>query len=335
MKITFSQGSGLQDSIYGNCQHPIQMFLERRGEQFEQQSVVKTLFLVNSTRNYGDLMTSMTAMSGFEPVGELGAYPIDGMQEGFQKFLPQETWKDSFSLSREIIEDAKLMDLRKRPEAFLVSYHRTRERFGAALYGGALRGDSQIKVGSKGTFDITSADGKPLFDKAHPAKVAGQAQSNKFSDAFSKKALGQMETRMQNCKGDNKEVLDVAPDTILIPNIESLKDDVFTAIGADKDPVTANNAFNYQYGRWTVIIWNYLNEFIAAGKLPWILLDSKYNNLYGGAVWNNRVELDVRSTRDENTDANVWRGYSRFNGTFNDWRFAAAGGLDGGDSLAA
>ena len=33
MKIIFSEGSGLSDSIYGKCQAPIRMFLEQRGEQ--------------------------------------------------------------------------------------------------------------------------------------------------------------------------------------------------------------------------------------------------------------------------------------------------------------
>ena len=334
MHMTFSEASGLQGSIYGDCQHPIQMFLERRGEQMEQNSIVKDLFLMNNTSNYGDKMTSMTAMSGFEPVGELGAYPTDSMQEGFGKFLEQMTWKDSFALSREIIEDAKLMDLRKKPEAFLVSYLRTREQFGAALFGSAMAGQQEVTF-KKRKFDATSADGKPLFDKAHPAKVKGAAQSNLYSNAFSADALGRMETAMQNYMGDNKELLDVAPDTIVIPNIANLKSAVFAAIGADKDPVTANNAFNYQYGRWTVIIWNYLNPFVEAGKAPWMLMDSKYNKLYGGAVWNNRVELDVRSTIDEGVDANVWRGYARFNATFNDWRFAAIGGVTGGDTLAA
>ena len=31
MKITFSEGSGLNDSVYGKCQAPIRMFLEQRG----------------------------------------------------------------------------------------------------------------------------------------------------------------------------------------------------------------------------------------------------------------------------------------------------------------
>ena len=108
---------------------------------------------------------------------------------------------------------------------------------------------------------------------------------------------------------------------------------MFAAIGADKDPATANNAFNYQFGRWTVICWPYLNKFITAGTAPWILLDSKYNEQYGGAVWNDRIPLAVRSTIDENTDANVWRGRSRWNATFNDWRFAAIGGISTGEDL--
>lgn len=332
MNITFSEGSGLNDSVYGKCQAPIRMFLEQRGEQFEQQSVVKDLFHMGTSGNYGDLMTSMTAMDGFQPVGENGAYPADGMQEGYQKMLIYETWKDSFSVSREMMEDGKLMDMKKQPAAFMTSYNRTRELFGAALYGGAIAGKSKVKFRGK-EFDITGADGVSVFHTAHKPKVKGANQSNKFADAFSVDALGRAESAMHLFKGDDDNILDVAPNTILIPEDADLKKAVFAAIGADKDPVTANNAFNYQYGRWNVIIWSYLNLFLAAGMKPWILLDTSYNETYGGAVWNDRVKLAVRSVIDENTDANVWRGRSRFNATFNDWRFASIGGITGGTEL--
>lgn len=332
MKITFSEGSGLNDSVYGKCQAPIRMFLEQRGEQFEQQSVLKELFLMGTSENYGDQLTTMTAMSGFEPVGENGAYPTDGMQEGYKKLIVYETWKDSFSISAEMIEDAKLMDLRKQPAAFMTSYNRTREMFGAALFGGAIKAQERTLYKGK-SFDITAADGKALFHTAHPPKVAGETQCNLFSDAFSADALGKMETAMHLFRGDTDEILDVAPDVILIPEIASLKKEVFAAIGADKEPTSSNNAFNYQYGRWTVIVWSYLNQFITPSTQPWILMDSKYNQTYGGAVWNDRVKLAVRSTIDENTDANVWRGRSRFNAAFNDWRFAAVGGVSSGETL--
>ena len=332
MKIVFSEGSGLNDSVYGKCQAPIRMFLEQRGEQFEQESILKKLFLMGKSENYGDLMTTMTAMDGFDPVGESGAYPTDGMQEGFKKLLIYETWKDSFRISAEMIEDSKLLDLTKRPASFMTAYNRTREKFAAALFGNAIKQNSAAAYRGK-SFDILSADGATLFNTAHPPKVSGANQCNVFSDAFSASNLGKMETVMHLFRGDNDEILDVAPDTILIPEIASLKEDVFGAIGADKDPATANNAFNYQYGRWTIIVWPYLNQFITSGTAPWILMDSKYNETYGGAVWNDRIQLAVRSTIDENTDANVWRGRSRFNATFNDWRFAAVGGVAAGNSL--
>lgn len=332
MGIIFSEGSGLADSVFGKCQAPIRMFLEKRGEEMEKQSLLKELFLMGTSQNYGDIFTAMTAMKGFEPVGENGAYPEDTMQEGYKKFLEYVTWKDSFAVSQEMVEDGKLMDMRKQPAAFMVSYQRTREKFGAAIYAGAMQGKKEITFGKR-KFNISAADGEPLFSKNHTGKVSGKKQSNLFSDAFSVDALGKMETTMHLFRGDTDEILDVAPNVILIPDLASLKKDVFAAIGADKDPVTANNAFNYQFGRWTVIIWSYLNQYITADTKPWILLDQEYNKTYGGAVWNDRVQLAVKSIVDEGTDANTWKGRSRFNATFNDFRFAAIGGVAGGDTL--
>ena len=334
--ITFSEASGLQDSIYGKSQAPIRMFLEKRGEAFEQQSIVKELFDVESSTHYGEKFTTMTAMEGFQPVGENGNYPMDGMQEGFSKTMEHMVWKNSFTLSREIVDDAKLMDLKKQPAAFIAGYYRTREKFGAALFGTAITGGTTTNFRGV-SFATTTADNKCLFAKDHPSvlKTNKGTQSNQFSDAFSDEALAAMETAMQNFKGDNDEILDVSPDTIVIPNDYKLKKAVFSAIGADKDPDTANNGFNYIYGRWNVIVWPYLNEFITAGTSPWILMDSKYNKEVGGAIWLDRKTLEVKSRIDEGNDANVWSGYARFTAGFNDWRFAAVGGVSGGTTLVS
>lgn len=243
--ITFSEGSGLNDSIYGKSQAPIRMFLEKRGESFEQQSIVKEIFAMEKSTHWSEKFTTMTAMNGFIPVGENGAYPIDNLQEGFSKTLEHMTWKDKFSISREIVDDSTTMDLKKQPAQFITGYYRTRERFGAALLGSAIKGETATAFGGK-TFDATGADGKALFAKDHPEKLTKKTQSNQFADAFSNGALAAMETAMQDFRGDSHEILDVVPDTILIPNDYKLKKDVFAAIGADKDPNTSNNGFNYQ-----------------------------------------------------------------------------------------
>lgn len=330
--LTFTEGSGLQDSIFGKSQEPIKMFLEKRGEAFEQNSMLKELFMMEKSTHWGEKFSSMTAMEGFQPVGENGAYPEDGMQQGYEKFLEHMTWKNRFSISREMVEDSKLLDLKKQPEAFVTSYYRTREEFGAALFGGAVAGNKKVSFRGK-TFDATTADGEALFSKNHPNKVDGKKQGNLFSDAFSVDALSAMESAMQGFCGDAGELLDVVPDTIVIGNDWKLKKAVFEAIGADKDPNTANNGFNYQFGRWNVLICPYLNRYITANTSPWILMASDYNRRCGGAVWLDRTDLEVRSVLDDGNDANKWLGYARFTAGFNDWRAFAVCGVSTGNQL--
>ena len=331
--ITFSENSNLNNSIYGKSQAPIRMMIEKRAEAFEEQSVLEKVFMMDKSKHWAEKYTSMTAMDGFDPVGENGAYPIDGMEESFSKTLEHITWKNSFSISREIMEDAKIMDLRKKPQAFVTSYYRTRENFGAALFGAALNCESEIKFRNK-ILNTTCADYLPLFNTMHPSKIdPAFRQCNVFGDAFSEDALAALEVAMQSFKGDNGELVNVVPNTIIIPNDWALKKAVFAAIGADKDPATANNGFNFIFGRWNVIVWSYLNLYLAPGVKPWILADIDYNEQNGGAILVDRTPLDVRSTLDENTDANVWRGYARFTGGFNDWRAFAAAGMEGFDPL--
>lgn len=331
--ITFSEGSGLNDSIYGKSQAPLRMLIESRAEAFEEKSILNEVFMMDESKNWAEKYSTLTAMDGFDPVGENGAYPVDGTEEGFSKTLEHMTWKNSFAISREIMEDGKLLDLKKKPVGFVKSYYRTRENLGAALFGAAMNGSSTALFRGR-NFDTTCADGLNLFHTGHLSKMSSATQSNMFSNAFSADALAYVETAMQNFKGDNDDIVNVCPNTILIPNDPALKKAVFAAIGADKDPDTANNGYNYQFGRWNVLIWNYLNPFVADGAQPWILADLDYNNEYGGAIFTDRTPLDVRSSIDENTDANVWRGYARFTAGFNDWRAFAIGGVSGGTELA-
>ena len=98
--IVFSEASGVCDSIFGKSQAPIRMFIEKKGEAFEQQSVVKVLFAQEKSNHFGEKFTSLTAMEGFQVTGENGAYPADGMEEGYSKIMEAVEWKDSFSISR-------------------------------------------------------------------------------------------------------------------------------------------------------------------------------------------------------------------------------------------
>lgn len=332
--IVISISSRVVDSIYGNSQAPIRSYVMKRAEAFEQESLLPKLFRMERSRHWAEQYGGETAMENFVPVGEGGSYPLTGFEESFQKTLVNETWKQSFAITRELVDDAQLGKMKQRANKLMTSYYRTREMFGRNLYAGGLLG-TEVQIGGK-KFSTASADGKKLFATDHIAKVKGNKQSNAFAGEFTAANLDAVETMMQNTKGDNGELLAIAPDTILIPNDAALKRQVFEVVGADKDPDSGDNGFNFQFGRWNVIVDPYLTmalQQLGVQTAPWILLDSKFIQENDGAIWQDRVKLELSSEIDDNNDNNKWKGYARFTGGFVDWRFAAAGGVSGGTSL--
>ncbi len=333
--VTVSIGSGLVDSIFGKCQVPLASYIEKQGEAFERESVMKYLFNFNPSRHWAEQYSSETAMDDFVPVGEGGEYPRTGFEEGYNRIIENMTFKQSFSVTQELVEDANLGAMKQRARKLITAYGRTREKFGRALYAGGIYGTT-VNFGGK-SFACNGADGLALFHKEHVNKVDGKKQSNLYKGAFSATLLGKIETEMQQVTGDNGELLAVSPDTIWIPNDAALKDAVFSAVGADKEPATSNNAYNVQYGRWNIIVDPYLTQMLQVmGKTdkPFFLLDSKFMQNGDGAIFQERKKLEVKSVIDQNNDNNSWRGRARFGAGFVDWRFVAAGNISTGKDLS-
>lgn len=333
--LTVSIGSGLNGTIYGDCQVPLKAFLENRGEAFQRESLLPYLYRMEKSRHWAERYSSETAMGDFEPVGEGGDYPKTGFEDGYFRDIVNMTFKQSFSVTQELVEDCLLGTMKQRANKLVTAYGRTREKFGRILYAGGLYGTTVSYKGK--TFACGSADGQALFSKTHPNKVNGAKQTNLYKGTFTNTLLGKIETEMQNIKGDNGELLGVAPDTIWIPNDAALKDAVFSAVGADKEPTSGNNAFNYQFGRWNIIVDPYLTAALTdlgkSSEKPFFLLDSKFIELNDGPIFQDRVPLDVKSVIDNNNDNNVWQGRARFGAGFADWRFVAVGNMSTGTDL--
>lgn len=332
--ITFTEGSGVADSVFGLIQGPIKMIIEQEAEAFRVQSMLDMLFRHVDSTHGTEYYTAMTSMEGPKPVAENGLYPSTSFQETFRMELRNITWKNQFSVSAEAMEDSQNLDLQSQPAQFVEAHYRTREEFGAALYANAMLGKKTFKFEGM-TFGCAAADGMPLFHLAHPSIIEGKpSQCNMFANDFSNEALIALETKMQHFTDDNGKLLHIRPDTILIPNNNVLKQKVLSAIGADKDPNTNNNGFNMNYGRWNVVGWTYLDMILEkAGVAPWVVLDSNRIKRGRCAIWQQRKKMEIKSILDEKTDANVWHDRSRWNAGFGDWRAFGIGGMTGGQEL--
>lgn len=330
--IVFSEGSGVADSIYGKYQGAIQMYTEKHYETFESKSMLPMIFKTVKSKSYGEGFGGLGAMDNWGPTKEGGKSQTLSMEETYKKFVEHVEWRGNFIITRAMAMDSKIVDMKKQPVAFTQAYHRTREEFGAALLAGAISGKKSIKYGNI-SFDLTTADGKTLFNLEHPSKKGKGNQCNVFSDELTLDALDYAESRMHLFKGDNMELVDVRPSRIIIPDDPQMFRKAMEAVGSHDNPMAMNNAFNYQFGRWEIVMWPYLNQFLEKGLHPWILMDPNYNELYGGAILTDREGLDIVSYVDQGTRNNIWDGYARFNGLFNDWRPFAIGGVPGGEQL--
>jgi phage major head subunit gpT-like protein len=320
--MIFTKSSGLNDSIFGKSQEPIKLMLEQQEEAFEKNSIIGHVFFEDETTNFAEKYTYETSLQDFEAVGEGGAYPRSNMQEGFSKVIEPEEWKNSFEVTQTMIEDAKMGKVKQKSNQFMQSFGRTRELFATGILNNGQNAAFTFGRNNK-RFDISCADGKPVFAVDHPSKTGrGVTQSNYFGNAFSYDALCLAEEAMHYFRDDDGNILNLQPDTIIIPDRARIKKLVFDAIGAEGIPGTANNSFNFQHGRWNVIISPYLANTpgITAGTDSWYLLDSTYNEAYAGLVWLKRLELSVRSYVDENTDNNIFKGRARYGAAPNNWR---------------
>lgn len=225
--------------------------------------------------------------------------------------------------------------IKSRANIFGTSYNRTREKFAASmLYGGCKE---KTNIAGK-LYDTASADGAPLFSKEHPSITKGYGtQSNLFSfdeGGNFTDMLDAAQEKMQDFRDDDGNLLNVAPGTVLLPNIGTLKRQLFAAIGSELDPNTPNNAVNFQMGLWNVCIWSYLPKALN-GKPYFFLMDEQFNADYMCLPWLDRVKMTVQSVIDVNTDANIWKGRARFGAGFNNWRSIAlvGAGVTGGTAL--
>jgi hypothetical protein len=290
----------------------------------EEQAYLKTsqldkVYKIMTSNQFAISMMSMTAKGDMENVGEGGAYPFATQQEGYKKAIYNEDeWKLAMAITETMVEDAEIFDPVSFAKDFMLPYVRTREKFGAALFNGANA--ATVTFGGK-VYNTATADAVALFSTAHTSKTGKAAnQSNYFNAAFTYDNLLTVEEYMQKVTDDDGNLMNIQPDTIIIPNNARIKklvyDAVFTTSGR---PDTGNNSTNMNADRWNVVVWNQLSNPSSATSDIWYLADSKRNQI-DGSLFVDRTPLKVTDWKDNNSGNLVFGGRARYTAGFNNWR---------------
>lgn len=335
VKIIISEASGLLQSEFGMLQAPLASYIEKHADiQSSEEKIWDRIFDTRDSKHYAEGYSYETEMDDMVPVGESGDYPTTGYQEGYPQTIHNMTFKQSFGISMEAIEDSVLTDMKRKADKMIRGYHRSKSRLRAAAIGNALQGNSAFSINGF-AFPTTCMDGQVVFSTAHPRKVKTGNQSNLYAAAFSADNLFKLKLKHAQLQNDDGETMALHPNIILIPSYNAaLVAAVLQAVGTPKVTGSANNDINPVYGDFEVLISDYLNDYVnkSATNPPWILFDEAFNKENNGNIFQKRTELTVKSEIAANDD-NIWKARARHGIGFVDFRQMIAGGVTGGSTL--
>lgn len=345
MAIIFNIDEALALSAFNVYQDPISMMMTSTQESFEKESLINKVYAMHTLNAYQEEYRSRTEMQNFEPGYDMEPAKLSDFKEGYSKIWKSTTWRNSFVVSQQAVEDNQDMNINADAMGFIKSYGRTREMFAFGMLSGALKGS--YKTGNF-TFDCTGMDTtdgaldtatKEVFfsDKHFPPATTGRAsatyqQSNKFHNAvdLSKpnahskilNIIGYVENKMMNMADDDGNPTPLAPTTILVPNYFAFRNALLTGLKSQYTEVMGSNGNNLQYGQWTVLTTPYLNGLpgFTEADQAFIMIDPRANAELMGAMFIDRVPLSVDSWYDKPNEANIWKGRARYSAGFGNFR---------------
>ena len=350
MAVIFNIDEAVKRSDWGVLVDPIKLAFTNKAEPFEKESHISKYFNVRSTAKFEEKFRSEgRTMGEFKLSDDLSEYPLDDNGEGFDKAIGVVEWKNSFVVSKQVLEDADMSRIRNNVTQLTKGYFRGREYFARNIIGGGFTGKyaytRQDGKGAVKIFDCTTLDSVtgaldelykvPLFSVVHrlpenhlKAGAYTVVQGNKFNaiggidlnDPLAvplvQDFLAQIRNKGKNFVGEDGKTAGYTYNTIVVgTNDYRLAKVIREAIAEDSS--------------WTLIEDEYLDALpqFAVAQKAFLVLSPEALADTDGAVWLDRIKLTIKSYVDENNDANIWAGRARYGAGFVTYRHIAVATL--------
>ena len=177
MAIIFNIDRAIADSSFNVLGLSIPMLLTNQVEEFEKSSKISSLFVNKSLNSYSESYHTSVSHGGFRPSEDMEIAKLHDWEDSYGKTFTAQTWKDSFAISQEALEDNKDLEISRKVAEFGTNYARTREQYCAATTSGALAksykfGGKKFSVSAIDTID-GEIDGQKqrYFDRYHYTSV--------------------------------------------------------------------------------------------------------------------------------------------------------------------
>lgn len=299
------------------------VIFDSEAQRNNYDNIVSALTIEKNSKRWGEKSITMGGLGDFQAKTEGAAATQDDYEQGYEKFVEHVTFALEVEISKELKDDNMIDTARQKTINLVQAYKRTRARLTTQAITGAVGAATSISFNGA-TIDITTGDGKALFNEAHTLKsVVGTTQCNFFSDVLGSTTvvLNKAANKMRNFKDDKGNVLGFMPDTVILPgNDPEYEDFVKRVIGSDGEVGTNNNDINTQRGKWKFVVDPEWTPTISSTNHPVILLSSEAMKALQGTKFFDRTKLDIATDVDVHSRNLTYNGYARMSITHPNWR---------------
>lgn len=285
--------------------------------------IVTAITLEKNSKRWGEKSITMGGLGDFQAKAEGDPATQDAYEQGYEKFVQHATFALEVEISKELKDDNMIDDAKQKTINLVQAYKRTRARLATQAITKAV-GDTENISFNGSTIDVTTGDGKALFNEAHTLKsISGATQSNYFSDVLGSNTtvLNKASNKMRNFRDDRGNVLGFLPDTIILPgNDPEYEDFVKRVIGSDGEVGSDHNDINTQRGKWKLVVDPEWQPTISQTNHPVILLSSEGLKALQGTKFFDRTKLDIMTDVDVHSRNLTYNGFARMSITFPNWR---------------
>ena len=334
--IVYTKSANLGPAAIGKLETPIKMIIEHENDKLNRKAdVVNTLFNVEKSNRFGETIINGNEFSIFSATEEGAAAESDTVNETFSKFIEHIQFMKEFAISAEMMEDANYgiaADAKRRAETFTRAYHKTMNKICETAL--ACGTESYCEIANT-EIDLTTADGKPLFNNVHkwgkePGSsgvqsnyyygdifASGSFEEREYSSALFEQALYNLSVKLRNMKDESGQPLGYTADTIILPGNRPVAEAIVKKVcGSERVTGSANNDINLHFGNWNVIV---LPGWIADDDRLMIMSSEANKNLCGNMFFN-RIPLTVTNWVDNHTGNYIWNGRCRFGVGFGSYK---------------
>lgn len=299
------------------------VIFDSEAQRNNYDNIVSALTIEKSSKRWGEKSITMGGLGDFQAKTEGAAATQDDYEQGYEKFVEHATFALEVEISKELKDDNMIDTARQKTINLVQAYKRTRARLTTQAITNAVGAATSISFNGA-TIDITTGDGKALFNEAHTLKsVVGTTQCNFFSDVLGSTTvvLNKAANKMRNFTDDKGNVLGFMPDTVILPgNDPEYEDFVKRVIGSDGEVGTNNNDINTQRGKWKFVVDPEWTPTISATNHPVILLSSEAMKALQGTKFYDRTKLDIATDVDVHSRNLTYNGFARMSITHPNWR---------------